>query len=173
MKRNIINTTYFDSLYYGNEYSYEEYKEMCEECGWECHEEGSTGYWRDMAELTESDWDAFKGNMEYSKYKGQPCMITGALGLWNGHPTIVPVKCDDIMEAIEKCLDNNYSFEYEILLKDGHIEVNVSHHDGTNCFEIHLLSKKGIKESSRPIYEWEKDYEPKRWWFKNIYGYLY
>ena len=51
--------------------------------------------------------------------------------------------------------------------------MNFTHHDGTNCFEIHLLSKKGIREANRPIYEWKKDYEPKRWWFKNIYGWLY
>ena len=173
MKRKLVNTTYFDSLYYGTEFPYKDYREMCEECERDCHEENSPEWWQDMQELTDEEWDCFKDNMRYSKFKGLPCMITGSLGLRHGNPTIVPVKCDDIMEAIEKCLDNNYPFEYVISLKDGHIEVDVTHHDGTNCFEIHLLSKKGIREANRPIYEWEKDYEPKRWWFKNIYGYLY
>ena len=99
-------------------------------------------------------------------------MITGSLGLWNGHPTIVPVLCNDIMEAIERCLDCNCQIEFEIILEDGHVEVQVHHHDGTNCFEIWLLSKKGLKEIERPKYEYE-DYNPNRTWFKNIYGWLY
>ena len=145
---------------------------MCEECDWDCHEEDSEGYWRDMARLTEHDWEDFKSNMTYSKFKGQKCMIVGSLGLWNGNPTIVPVLCNDIMEAIERCLDCNCQIEYEIILEDGHVEVQVHHHDGTNCFEIWLLSKKGLKEIERPKYECE-DYNPNRTWFKNIYGWLY
>lgn len=173
MKRQLINTTYFDSLYYGTKFSYEEYKEMCEECERTCHEEDSPEWWEDMQELTEEDWDCFEANMKYSEYNEQPCMIVGSLGLWHGTHHIVPVKCNSIMEAIKKCLSPNYDFECEVKLQDGHIEVNITHHDGTNCFEIHLLSKKGIKESSRPIYEYEKDYEPKPYWFKKIWGYLY
>lgn len=173
MKRKLINTVYYDSLYYACEFPYEEYKEMCEDCGWTCHKEDSPGYWEDMAELAENEWGDFEANMEYSKFKGQPCMITGTLGLWHGTPTIIPVLCDDIMAAIKRCLDCNYQIEYTIELKDGHINVNVSHHDGTNCFEIWLLSEKGKREVQRPMYQWQKDYEPKRWWFKNIYGYLF
>lgn len=172
MKRQIVKTTLFDSLNYYTNFPYDEYVDMCKECDWDCHEEDSEGYWEDMARLTERDWDDFKSNMEYSKFKGQKCMITGSLGLWNGHPTIVPVLCNDIMEAIERCLDCNYQIEYEIILEDGHVEVQVHHHDGTNCFEIWLLSKKGLKEIERPKYECE-DYNPNRTWFKNIYGWLY
>jgi NAD-dependent DNA ligase len=94
--------------------------------------------------------------------------------LENGMIRCINKNCEQkVAHKIEKCLDNNFAFEYEVKLQDGHIEVNVTHHDGTNCFEIYLLSKKGIKESSRPIYEWEKDYEPKPYWFKKIWGYLY
>ena len=173
MKRKLINTTYFDSLYYTLEFGYKEYKEMCEECDWTCHEEDSPGYWEDMQRLTEDDWDCFKENMYYSRYKNMPCMIVGSDGLWDGRHTIVPVKCDDIMEAIDKCLNQNFSYEYDIRTVDGHIEVNLTHHDGTNCYEIYLLSKRGIKEANRPIYEWYKDYEPKPYWFKKIWDYLY
>ena len=155
------------------EYSYEDYCEYCEDNGIEPKGEDSDSYWDYVSDMRDIDLDCFKDNMEYSKFKGQPCMITGSLGLWHGNPTIVPVLCDDIMEAIEKCLNNNFAFEYDIVLNDGHIDVNIHHHDGTNCFEIHLLSKKGQREAERPIYKWEKDYEPKRFWFKNIYGYLF
>lgn len=172
MKKQLVKTTLFDSLNYYTNFPYDEYVDMCEECYWDCHEEDSEEYWRDIAILTEQDWDTFKDNMAYSRFKGQKCMITGSLGLWNGHPTIVPVLCNDIMEAIERCLDCNCQIEYEIILEDGHVEVQVHHHDGTNCFEIWLLSKKGLKEIERPKYECE-DYNPNRTWFKNIYGWLY
>ena len=172
MKKQLVKTMLFDSTYYGTSFPYDEYVDMCEECGWTCHEEGSNGYWEDMARLTEDDWDCFKDNMAYSKFKGQKCMITGSLGLWHGNPTIVPVLCDDIMQAIEKCLDNNFAYECEIVLNEGHLDVNIHHHDGTNCFEIWLLSKKGLKEIERPKYDYE-DYNPNRTWFKNIYGWLY
>lgn len=171
MKRNIIkNCVLYDSQ---AEYSYEDYCEYCEDNDIEPKGEDSDDYWDYVYESRDNDFDNFKDNMEYSKFKGQPCMITGSLGLWNGNPTIVPVLCDDIMDAIDKCLDNRFSFECEIVLNDGHIDVNIHHHDGTNCFEIWLLSKKGQREVERPIYKWEKDYEPKRDWFKLINGYLF
>lgn len=171
MKRNIIkNCVLYDSQ---ADYSYEDYYEYCKDMGITAYPEGSEDYWDFIARQHEDDWDCFKDNMAYSKFKGQPCMITGSLGLWNGNPTIVPVLCDDIMEAIEKCLNNRFSFECDITLNDGHIDVNIYHHDGTNCFEIWLLSKKGQREVERPIYKWEKDYEPKRGWFKLINGYLF
>ena len=107
MKKQLVKTTLFDSLNYYTNFPYEEYVDMCEECYWDCHEENSEEYWRDIAILTEQDWDTFKDNMAYSRFKGQKCMIIGSLGLWNGHPTIVPVLCNDIMEAIERCLDCN------------------------------------------------------------------
>ena len=130
--------------------------------------------------LTEHDWNSFKSNMEHSKFKGQKCMITGWLGLryglLYGSHEIPPVLCNDIMEAIEHCLDCDYQTGYEIILENGRVEVRVYHHDGTHegssCFEIWLLSKKGLKEIERPKYECE-DYNPNRTWFKNIYGWLY
>ena len=172
MKKQLVKTTLFDSLSYYTNFSYDEYVDMCEECNWDCHEEDSEGYWEDLATLTEQDWDTFKDNMAYSKFKGQKCMIIGSLGLWHGNHTIVPVLCNDIMEAIERCLDCSSQIECEIILENGHVEVRVHHHDGTNCFEIWLLSKKGLREIERPKYECE-DYNPNRTWFKNIYGWLY
>jgi len=171
-KRQLIKTTWYDSLAY-TLMPYEEYKEICEENEWEVCEEDSTGYWKDIWHLTENDWDDFRANMEYSPFAHAQCMITGALGLWHGNPTIVPVLCDGLMAAIDKCLSGNYDKEFVIEQHDGFLEVTVSHHDGTNCFEIHLLSKKGEREVARPIYQWEKDYDPKPWWFKKIYGYLF
>ena len=171
MKRKIINQTYFDSFWWLN-FSYEEYKEMCEECDWPIHEEGSDGYWADLHDVTSSDWDAFRENMKYGPYKNKRCMITGTLGLWNGRPDIVPVLCDNILDAVSKCISGRGIEDWDIKTEDGHVVVNAHHHDGTNCFEIHILSKKGEKEVDREKYLYE-DFNIKPWWFKKIYGYLY
>jgi len=171
MKRKIINTTYFDSFWY-LDFPYTEYVEMCEECEWPVHEENSNGYWQDITEMTERDWDDFNGNMKYGPYKDSPCMITGHLGLWNGRPTIVPVLCDSILEAVKKCVSGRDIDDWEVKTEDGHVSVLAHHHDGTNCFEIHLLSKKGEREVKREKYLYE-DFDIKPWWFKKIYGYLF
>lgn len=174
-KRDMKKVIVKDCVLYDSQesFEYEDYKEFCEEMELKVYPEDSADYWSFVEHERQNNWDDFNANMEFCKFKGQPCMITGQLGLWNRTPTIVPVLCDDIMAAIKKCLDNNFAFECEIILTDGHVNVNVHHHDGTNCFEIHLLSKKGEREVARPIYQWDKDYEPKRWWFKNIYGWLF
>lgn len=171
MKRKIVNTTYFDSFWY-LDFSYEEYKEMCEDYGWPVQEEGSAGYWDDIHHCTENDWDCFKDNFAYGPYKNAKCMITGNLGLWNGHPSITPVLCDNILDAVKKCISGRSIEDWDIKSVDGHIEVNAYHHDGTNAFQIHLLSKRGLEEVERPKYCYE-DYEPKPYWFKKLYGYLY
>ena len=154
-------------------WDYDDYKEFCEEMGYPVHPYDSPGYWDAVRRQQDNDWEDFQANMGCSGLNNQPCMITGTLGLWNGRPDIIPVKCDSIMEAIEKCLNNSYSYECDIVLNDGHLDVNIHHHDGTNCFEIWLLSKKGQREVERPVYKWEKDYEPKRDWFKLINGHLF
>ena len=129
------------------EWSYEDYKDFCEDMGETPVPEDSEEFYEFVRRQQDNDWDDFKGNMQFAEHKDEPCMIVGSLGLWNGRPDIVPVKCDCIMDAIMKCVNNNYSYEVDIVLTDGHIDVNVHHHDGTNNFEIHLLSKKGIERA--------------------------
>lgn len=168
-KRVFRNGNYYDSMAW-MDISYEDYKVWCEEMGKEVHPEGSKEYYQQCYSIFENDWDDFKDNMKYSKWN-VPCMITGSFGLWNGRPTIVPVLCNNLVEAIEKCFET--CDDLEVNLENGHLEVLAKHHDGTNCFEIHILSKKGLREVERPIYKYEKDFEPKPYWFKNIYGYLF
>lgn len=168
-KKVFRNGNYFDSMAWLN-VSYEDYLEMCEEMEIEPKEEGSSEQIEEVIEYMNDDFGDFKSNLKYSKWN-VPCMITGSLGLWNGRPTIVPVLCDNLVEAIEKCFGS--CDDLEVNLENGHLEVLAKHHDGTNCFEIHILSKKGLREVERPIYKYEKDFEPKPYWFKNIYGYLF
>lgn len=155
------------------EFDYDEYVQFCEDCGIKPAEEYSQDYWDCINRWRDNDWDDFKSNLTYAGANNQPCMIIGSDGLWDGRHEIIPVLCDTIFGAIEKCLNVNSMFEVDIVLTDGHLDVNVHHHDGTNCYEIWLLSERGKKEVARPIYQWEKDYEPKRNWFKLIRGYLF
>ena len=169
MKRELINTTYYDSMGW-MDLTYEDYLEYCEDMEIEPAEDESSDFYNWAYHMIELDWDDFKANMKYSIYKNMPCMITGCLDLWNGRPTIVPVKCNDIMEAIKRCVSNGD--DAEVILKDGYIKVLSKHHDGTNIFEIHLLSKKGIERAECADRNWE-DYNVKPYWFKKIWGYLY
>ena len=169
MKRKFVNGTWFDSMAW-LDVKYEDYLEMCEEMEIEPKEEGSTEQIEEVIEYMNDDFGDFCSNLEYSSWN-VPCMITGNLGLWNGRPTIVPVFCDNLVDAIKKCWGS--CDDCEVKLENGHLEVFAKHHDGTNCFEIHILSKKGLREVERPIYKYDKDFEPKKWWFKNIYGYLF
>jgi len=65
-------------------------------------------------------------------------LINGVLGLWDGKKRIQPTPCSDIRSAIWKCIGrdgeimspNDIEFDGETVL------LKVSHHDGTNNFEI-------------------------------------
>ena len=141
--------------------------------GYPVYPDESREYYDAVWRQKENDWEDFESNLKYARSKYEPCMLLGSVGLWNGRRDIVPMLCDNIYDAVMKALSGNYDKEVEITLNNGHIDVFVHHHDGTHCLEIWLLSEKGKVEVERPIYKWEKDYEPKRWWFKNIYGYLF
>lgn len=158
----------FDSDY---DYSYEDYVEYCEMNDMTPDAKDSMGYWDYVNEEHEVDWDCFRENLRFSENNGK-CMVTGVLGLWDGRPHIVPEVFDTITEAIDKICNVSFDYNLEVRLKDGYLQVRQGHHDGVNWFEIHLLSAKGCKEVERPCYE-DKDFQPKKWWFKNIYGYLY
>lgn len=170
MKRNKPNVLLFDSQWYLN-FDYKDYVAECEDNGKTPCEENSDGYWKWIYNQTEMEWDDFLDNIKYSEYYNCPFMITGTLGLWMGNRDILPVYCNNLYDAITKCLCCSSINDWDIHQENGYIVVNAHHHDGTNSFEIHLLSKKGMNEVERNKYLYE-DYEPKPYWFKNIYGYI-
>lgn len=95
-----------------------------------------------FGEYLNTEWTDLLDNIKYSKYGNIPCVVVGTLGLWNGRKNIYPTKCDDLVTAINKCAGS--ASNVIVILNNGCIEVNAKHHDGTNCFEIHLLNKLGI-----------------------------
>lgn len=90
-----------------------------------------------LTEREDSDWTDF---LEELRDFGE-CVILGTLGLWQRRCEIVPERYGTIVGAIIKC-SQNYDY-IKVELVDGHLELSVSHHDGTNNFCIFLLNKKG------------------------------
>lgn len=129
-------------------YSYEDYKEWCEDMGETPCEEHSSAYIDWINRMVEDYWDDLLANIKSSKNNGR-CVITGSLGLWWGRPEIEEVECETLVDAIKKCNQNDYIevFENE---EDGSVEVHSIHHDGTNVFNIYPL--KDGKKSKYPKY---------------------
>lgn len=135
------------TIYNNFDFDFNEYKEFYQEAYELTDEEMSEVSDYEVYEFISDNlndaWNDTLCNLKNSRFGGSPCVITGTLGLWHGRPTIAPVCCNNIVDAINKCVDN---MDYIILKQmNGHLEVTGIHHDGRNCFEIHLLNDKGVK----------------------------
>jgi len=146
---------------------YEDYVEWCEDMDEEVYPDNSDQYWNWVYDCRETDWEDLWYSLKSSELNKETILVTGQLGLWNGRPTIVPQVFNGICEAIQKCL-NDMDYYRIFLQKDGSLEVQGIHHDGTNIFYLHRLNKKGLAavEAADNRYE---DYEPKNWWFKRFW----
>lgn len=146
----------------------EEVNEYREANGLPPVEDDSDEYYGTARHLADWDWEDFKDNLKYSKLNNEQFMITGTLGLWNGSPTIVPTLKNSLEDAIFACLSNSIC-DVEVEYDNGHLNVFCSHHDGTNCFEIHRLSYLGKKEVEKSKYYWGWDnYPDKEWMYAPI-----
>ena len=128
-KRYTILTTYDDG------FTYEDYVEYCEEMGYEPAEEDSEEYYEWVQEEVDCNYESDIDNIKCCKQYNVPVVINGVLGLWDGEHTIVPVEMNSVYDAIEKCI-GRYGEYVKAEYEDGVIYVAVSHHDGTNHFEI-------------------------------------
>ena len=125
---------------------YEEYLDDCESNNREPQGENSKDYWDFVHEM--QDLNVEEGMREISeKDFDVPVVITGYLGLWNGRPEIQPVMVENVKKAVVKCWGK--CDDCELKFNTDHFEVRAMHHDGTNCFEIHKLSKNGIQAFER------------------------
>lgn len=137
-----------------DQYSYKDYSEWCDECDVDCiYEEGSTEFYDWVHEQINQNIECDRENIKYSQYANRDYMITGTFELWNGHPTIRPIYIHGLNEAIEKCVNGRDIWDYDVFINDDEdfITVHAKHHDGTNVFEIHLLTREGAEA-------WEKAY---------------
>lgn len=116
------------------ERSYDDYIEFCEMNDIEPQGE-------EMECLQSMDYDDFITNIKHCVYNRQKWAVEGTLGLWNGRKDIVPKVFDNLLEAISACIG---SCDYVKIIKNySKIEVEASHHDGTNRFTLRCLSDLG------------------------------
>lgn len=127
--------------------------------------------WDFIWKCVHDDWEALTTNLRYSKYNDEYFVITGSLGLWNGNPLIEPTTCSSLIDAIWKCVNGcDYCKVKQV---NGHLEVYGYHHDGCNCFEIHLLNDSGIRAMERINEGWGKANLEDRHYHKAISGYVF
>lgn len=84
------------------------------------------------------DWDKddfFGGIMRNGNF---PVVVTGCLGLWDGHHTIQATLFDSLNNAINQCLEGAWDFSVKV--EDEVMYVNAYHHDGCNSFEIRKIT---------------------------------
>ena len=173
--------TIFDSRV---ELTYEDYKDYCDglDIPYEYKEDSRQFYdWCDeeRCRMAEDFWE----NLKWTGITDD-VIITGTLGLWNGHPDIVPVRLTSkdwyrrhdgtsgyhesaIRRAIEKCVSDSSIWDFDVQFDNGVIIVNAYHHDGCNSFEIHRLSKNGTIVAEN-VDSRGDELEPKPYWFKKF-----
>lgn len=127
------------------EWDYDSFVEaLCEEYDIErVPDEDSREFWDWASDERDAIYETDRDNIEGCKVYNVPVVITGALGLWDGRHSIVPVRCESVIDAIDRC-NSDSILDIKVVFNEGHLEVYAGHHDGTNCFEIYALSKKGI-----------------------------
>ena len=151
--------------------TYEEYVEDCSLNNVEPQGENSSDYWGFVSQCYEYDFDDFKSNLSYSKEANVPVLVTGKLGLWDGTHTIVPVRVENLVSAIQKCANSADNIKVEA--DCGVIHVYAYHHDGTNKFDIYKLSKKGLKVTGNWYNGTSETEEVKKYWISKFNGYLF
>jgi len=142
----VILTTLFEA----EDFDYEDYLEWCEMNNVEPKEKDSEEFYEWAKEETMNNYESDMENIKSCKQYKVPVVITGKLGLWDGTHEIMPVTCDNVAVAVEKCVSE--SEDCNVCFNDGAIEVEAHHHDGVNMFTIRALSAKGLKKSENAVY---------------------
>lgn len=137
MKITYIDTYNHDGL------TYADYLEYCGEEGYTAGDDESHEFYEWLVDETEVNVECFFENVKFSELGKKPCVISGKLGLWNGNYDIDLVMAGNLGDAIRKCWGR--CDDIVVTLEDGVVYVDAMHHDGTNCFEIRLLTKNGVE----------------------------
>lgn len=140
-------------------WTYDNYLEWCQECEnpeEEQYAEDSDEFFEWCHEQVEQDIDCDCENMRYSEYARRNFVITGNLGLWDGSHEIIPVVMNGLVDTIMKCVSGRGIEDYDVFINDDedYITVHAKHHDGTNVFEIHLLTHEGAKAYEEAYEKW-------------------
>lgn len=118
----------------------EVYNDMAEANGLEPKTEEDDKVIEYIYNLTYDLWEEmFEGALNLKNV-----VVTGYFGAWDGRHEIVPCRCKDLKEAIDKCCDVSSDWNADVYFeKDDngwdHLIVGVTHHDGSCRYEISLL----------------------------------
>lgn len=143
MKKQERKITWLDTYCEGG-YSYEDYKQWCEDNEVGADVEGSKDYWNWISEMIADDVECFFENLKYTKgIVQQPCVVSGRLGLWWGSPKIENTMFNSLSDAVRECWGECDAVE--VTSENGVVYVVAMHHDGRNCFEIRPLTERGAE----------------------------
>jgi hypothetical protein len=145
------------------QYTYQDYLEWCDECNipkderFGEDEDGGHLFNEWRHEQAEQDIDTNLENLRYSEYANRSFIITGTLGLWDGHHKICHNKIEiGLVDTIKKCVSSSDIWDYDVFINDDedYITVHAKHHDGTNVFEIHMLTPNGAVAYDEAYAKW-------------------
>ena len=172
MKKKQDIYTIISNLEDGWEDCYDDYVECCEINGIEPAEKGSSEYWDWVYDEININIEDDMLNMKYSKINDRVFVITGAVQLWNGRPTIKPVFMRGLVDVIKKIWGSgDRHFLIELDTKEGIITSRLWSHDdptGNTCLEVRMLNKNGEKWFAAAEERGEEDEIEinNRWWSK-------
>lgn len=110
--------------------------------------------WKEIYAQDEMNWDDTFYELK-NFFKDKKVIFFGSLGLWTGRHDAGKIGDFESLfyEAVRDC-------DYiEFSDRDGHLELKCSHHDGTNYFEIRVLTDKGYNYAENWAYGYNKKYD--------------
>lgn len=131
--------------------------------------------WKEIYEQTEICWDDTKSDLKRFFNDGSTYILTGTAGLWNGRSrggTVIR-NFNDLSKAWS---DVDY---VKIFDDKGMFNIHGIHHDGTNCWEVKKLTKRGVEYLDRHEYDdpqtlheklWGKGYSVNLHYAKKVFG---
>lgn len=108
-------------------------------------------------------WDEFKKTL-FDFFEDKEVIFVGTLGLWDGQH--LGGNIGDFKELYCKAVkDCDY---VEFTDENGHLYLRCSHHDGTNNFEIKIVTDKGYEYYDRWLYSGSSDTRAEEYVHKQI-----
>ena len=135
--KNIIFSNYYDS---DREKAAREFllEDRGEDNGWETIDDiPDSEVWEEMNFSEEIEWEDVKSELK-GFFEGKTILVTGTCGTWRGNLAAgAVIKYNELYKCWNNC-------DYlEIYDEGGRMYINASHHDGTNHFEVLILTEKG------------------------------